>query len=105
VLEGWKDMFYPGGVETDLDVIDADKADRERIRALKREARYERRRGMDIFDMLLVVPYMLFPPNEVMASFRKAREKAEAAEQERVRENVDAWVKQVASAYRLLTSV
>jgi len=34
-----------------------------------------------------------------MASFEKAKEKAEAAEQECVRENVDAWAKQVASAW------
>lgn len=41
---------------------------------------------------------MLFPPLEVMASFGKAKKKTEAAGQERVRENVDAWAKQVASA-------
>ena len=65
---------------------------------MKREERYERRRGVNISDMLLIVPYMLFPPDEVMASFRKAKERSEAAEQQRVRENVDAWMKQVASA-------
>jgi hypothetical protein len=105
VLEDWKDTFYTGGVKTsaqaELNVITADKAAREErrhTRALERRERYERRRGVDISDMLLIVPYMLFPPDEVMASFRKAKERAEAAEQQRVRENVDAWMKQVASA-------
>ena len=105
VLEDWKDMFYPGGVKTsaqaDLDVINADKTARDeakRTRALEREERRQRRGAVDISELHMVVPYMLFPPDQVMASFRKAKEKAAAAEQQRVRENVDAWMHQVASA-------
>jgi hypothetical protein len=103
VFENWKDMFYPGGVKTsaqaDLDAINDDKAAREktkRTRALEREERHQRRSAVD--EMLMAVPYMLFPRDQAMASFRKAKEEAAAAEKQRVRENVDAWVHQVASA-------
>ena len=105
VLEDSKDVFYPGGVKTsaqaDLDSINADKTARgevKRTRASEHEEHHQRRRAMDTFDMLMVIPYMLFPSNEVIASFRKAKEKAAAEEQQRVREKVDAWMKQVASA-------
>lgn len=58
----------------------------------ERKARSNAPIGPDISDMLMVLPYILVPPNELQAMFRAAREKAEAAEQSRVHEKVDAWL-------------
>ena len=60
-----------------------------------RQARYETRTVPDTFDMLLALPYILVPRNELHATLREAREKAGAAEQRRVEEKVDAWNRQI----------
>jgi hypothetical protein len=49
----------------------------------------------DVFDMLLILPYAMVPPKELQTVLRKAKEKAEAAEQRREQEKVDAWIRQV----------
>lgn len=55
------------------------------------------RRGPDTFDMLMTLPYIMVPRDELQATLREAKEKAEVAEQERVQEKVDTWMKQVTS--------
>lgn len=43
--------------------------------------------------MLMILPYILIPPENLQTMFRQAEEKAEAAEQRRVEEKVDTWRK------------
>ena len=54
----------------------------------ERKARYEVSRGPDNLDMLMILPYILVPPNELKTMLREIKEKAEAAEQRRVQEKV-----------------
>jgi hypothetical protein len=61
----------------------------------ERQEPCEARDEPDTLDML---PYILVPPNELQAMLRAAKEKAEAAEQRRVQDKVEAWNKQVAAA-------
>lgn len=96
----WKDAFDSGGIMTaahadDKAIIDERAAATKRTqdRAQGRKAR----RGPDTFDMLMTLPYIMVPRDELQATLREAKEKAEVAEQERVQEKVDTWMKQVTS--------
>jgi hypothetical protein len=102
----WKDTTYPDGVSTSTQA-DHKKIIAERSTAVEhklkqgkeRDGRHERRRDgdhegcnqPDLYDMLMILPYCLIPPNELQAMSREAKEKAEAAEQRRVQEKIDAW--------------
>jgi hypothetical protein len=100
VAATWKDTFYPGGVITAADA-DYKVTTDERAAAAKRsrnQARYEARGGPDTLDMLIALPYILIPPNELQAVRREAKEKAEANEQRRVQEKVNTWRKQMTAA-------
>jgi hypothetical protein len=57
--------------------------------------RCEARHVPDTLDILMTLPYILVPPNELQAMLRAAKEKAEAAEQRQERDKVDAWNRQV----------
>jgi hypothetical protein len=54
--------------------------------------RREARQCPDIFDKLMMLPYILVPPDEQRAMFREAKERAEAAEQKRVLGKVETWL-------------
>ena len=98
----WKEAFY--GVMSagqadykallDKRAADADKSSKHNQ---ERDARFERHRCPDTFDMLLNLPYILVPPDELHAMRKKAHEIAEAKEQGRVQEMVSTWARQVAS--------
>jgi hypothetical protein len=88
--ESWKDTFYPPWVMT------ASHADRKAI-IDKRAAAHEARRSPDVFDMLMILPYVKVPRSQLEAVHSEARKKKEEMEHERVKEKVDAWAKQVAS--------
>ncbi len=60
--------------------------------------RYEARHGPDNLDMLMILPYIMVPRNEVKKVYREAEEKAEAVERSHVQEKVDTWMKQVTTA-------
>jgi len=105
VLGTWKNIFYPGGVMTvahadykailDKRAAPAAKAQEDsRDRKARREAR-SGPSGPDTFDMLMTLPYIMVPPNELQAMLREAEEKAEAMERRRVHEKVDTWMKQI----------
>ncbi len=66
--------------------------------AQERKECYEARHGPDNLDMLMILPYIMVPRNEVKKVYREAEEKAEAAERSRVQEKVDTWMKQVTTA-------
>jgi hypothetical protein len=55
-----------------------------------RQTLYEAHHGPDTFDMLMTLPYIMVPRNELQAMLRGAKEKAEAEEQRRVQEKVNA---------------
>ncbi|KAF8958160.1 hypothetical protein BDZ97DRAFT_2061824 [Flammula alnicola] len=118
-LAPWKNTFYPSGVmtaaHTESKALSDEQATAAQItekhrqeyqvryeareaRHDAREARREARRGPDAFDMLMIMPYIMVPPNEVQAMLSEAREKAEAAEQSHVQEKVDLWRRQVTAA-------
>lgn len=87
VASTWMDIFYPDGV---MDQIHAEHGLSD-----ERRARYAARTGPDTFDMLLTLPYILIPRDELQATLREAREKAAAEEQRRVQDKVDTWNRQV----------
>ncbi|KAF8886439.1 hypothetical protein CPB84DRAFT_1837807 [Gymnopilus junonius] len=51
----------------------------------------------DSFDMLMALPYILIPPDELQKAMKEAEEKIEAAEQQRVQAKVESWLRQVDS--------
>ncbi len=69
--------------------------ERTQIRAQEHRALDEAHCGPDIFDMLMILPYCMVPPDELQAAMREVRERAEAEEQRHVQEKVEEWVKQV----------
>ncbi|KAI9457611.1 hypothetical protein BJY52DRAFT_1426644 [Lactarius psammicola] len=64
-------------------------------RAKARDERRAKRRGPDNMNMLMAIPYLLVPSNELQAQMRAGGEQAEAAEQRRVQEKVKGWIEQV----------
>lgn len=105
VAATWKDIFYPNGVRTsahaDYKAITDERStatERTQNQAQERMARYETRSGPNILDILMTLPYIMVPQNELQAMLSAAREKAEAAEQRRVQEKVDTWINQITSA-------
>jgi hypothetical protein len=81
VTATWMDTFYRrrhgSGTSTSPRRGEAQK------HAHARQTRYEACTLPDTFDMLLALPYILVPRNELQATLREAKEKA-AAEQRRV---------------------
>jgi hypothetical protein len=101
----WKNIFYPGGAITttkaDLNAITEQRAaDVERKQQNDQDCHVQQDAldGPDTFDMLTVLPYIRVPRNGVQAMLRGAEEAAEAAEQRRVHEKVDSWMKQITPA-------
>jgi hypothetical protein len=75
-----------------------EQATTKQEQAQKREARYLRRAQRDRsdpMDMVMILPYIMVPPNELREMMRTAREEAEAAEQRNVRDRVEGWIRQV----------
>ncbi|KAG6810064.1 hypothetical protein H0H92_013520 [Tricholoma furcatifolium] len=64
--------------------------------AQERETRYQAPAVPDAFDMLMTLPYIMVPREELKAVLREQEEKAEATKQRLVREKVDNWMKQSA---------
>ena len=88
------DQAHAGhGAITDARALAAEKSQNQ---AQERRARHQARGAVpDTFDMLMTLPYSMVPRNELQAVLREAKEKGEAAEQKRVQEKVDAWMRQV----------
>jgi len=86
-------------------ITDAQALTEERTRkqAQEHQARYEARSVPDTLYMLLALPYILVPRNELQTTLREAKEKA-AAEQRRVQEKVDTWNRQITASYARTSS-
>ena len=82
----WKDIYRV--------IVDEKSAAAKKVQKQEREARYQAPTVPDAFDMLMTLPYIRMPREELKAVFKEAEEKAEAMEQRRVREKVDSWMKQ-----------
>ncbi len=80
----WKDIYR----------VDEISAAAKKAQKQERKARYQAQAGPDTFDMLMTLPYIRVPRNELEAVFKEAEEKAQATEQRRAREKVDTWLKQ-----------
>ncbi|KDR77129.1 hypothetical protein GALMADRAFT_1327451 [Galerina marginata CBS 339.88] len=87
VAATWKYIFYLDGVMS--------QAQAEHKEVVGRQARYDAYAGPDNFDILLALPYILMPPDELQAMMREAKEKAAGAEQRDVQEKVNNWNKQI----------
>jgi hypothetical protein len=77
VVATWKETFYPSGVMTtahaDYKVITDERAatmERTQNQTHDRKARYEARGSPDTFDMLMTLPYIMVPRNELQAMLR-----------------------------------
>lgn len=81
-------------------IEDKKTADKQKVQkqAQERGARYQARTvpALDYFDMLMALPYIRVPRNELEAVFRGAEEKAEEMMQTCSPEKVDNWLKQSA---------
>lgn len=92
----WKDAFDPGGcVSAACAEYKAARDDRVAAKRARSQARYDD--APDTFDVLMTLPYIMVPREELKAMLRGAKEAAEAAEQRRVQEKIDTWRKQVKS--------
>lgn len=76
----------------------ADEGARERSRKRAQARHDEALGGPDAFDVLVALPYIRVPPDELKETMREAQERAEVAEQARVREKVDTWMKQASGS-------
>lgn len=101
VAATWKGTFYPDGAVNAKHaeykkIVDGRVADAgmKQNHDRDRGERYKTRGVPDVFDMLLTLPYIMVPHNELQVMLREAKEHAEAAEQRQVQEKVDAWIKQ-----------
>ncbi|EAU82801.2 hypothetical protein CC1G_11318 [Coprinopsis cinerea okayama7 len=97
----WSNIFYPDGITTtvsrDYKVMTEERAAtkiREQNQAMERGTRHRARGGPDRLE-IMAVPFILVPPDQLRAVFREANERAEAAEQKRVREKVGNWMKKI----------
>ena len=110
-LRLWSPAFYPGGQKTsaqlDLDAIHAQRdtsIKRAREQASERNVRYEDRnarygdRVIANIDALMIMPYLMFPPEQALAMLKKSKEKAEAAERQQLNKNINSWLKGIPSA-------
>lgn len=105
ITKEWKDSLYSGSNEvmttahTDNKAItDEHATTSERTQAQAWDERRAKHHGPDTMDMVMALPYLLVPPNELQAEMRAAKEKAEAAEQRHVQERVEGWIRQVNAA-------
>jgi hypothetical protein len=48
--------------------------------------------GPDMFDMLMVLPYVMVPHNKLQSALREAKEKAQVVEQKWVQKKVNQWI-------------
>ncbi|KAF8912190.1 hypothetical protein CPB84DRAFT_1902336 [Gymnopilus junonius] len=98
ITETWKDTFDPGGVTS---VEEAEyKAILDKERNLWRKHRskprtYWLRPTPDTFDMLMTLPYVLVPRDQMQAVFREAEERTKAMEKRNAQEKVGAWLRHV----------
>ena len=79
----WKDIYRV--------IVDEKSAAAKKVQKQEREARYQAHAVPDAFDMLMTLPYIRVPREELQAVLREAEEQAEATEQRRVQEKVDTW--------------
>jgi len=100
VTRTWKDTFYPGAMimaDAELKSIKDERAVSVERTQKAHKAHYEAHSEPDTFDMLMTLPYIMVPRNELQAMLNEAEEKAEAMQQRHVHEKVDTWMKQITS--------
>jgi hypothetical protein len=85
LIKTWGDTFYPG---EDCKVINMTSYN-------KAEACH----GPDMFDMLMVLPYIIMPYNKLQATLKGAKKKAQEVKQRCVQKKVNQWIRQVKNAY------
>ncbi|KAN0092517.1 hypothetical protein V8E55_003301 [Tylopilus felleus] len=114
ILKRWKPAFYPRGITSAAQashkvIIDerATTTERRDEQNQAREQRAARRANrtsradddcIDYFDCLMMLPYILVPPEKQEEVWRKALEKSAEREQSRVEDKVVGWAREVANA-------
>ncbi|KAK2462865.1 hypothetical protein APHAL10511_005063 [Amanita phalloides] len=108
ITRNWGDTFYPKGVTAVAKATDeaikgkCDMDDKTEKQA--EECTYKKcndkhnRQELDYTDMVMMMPYILVPPDELKDVFREAEEERAEMEQKHVDEKVMAWAKEVSSA-------
>ncbi|KAF9476146.1 hypothetical protein BDN70DRAFT_995893 [Pholiota conissans] len=92
--KSWKSILYPWGVATpDPKIAVAQKKQKD---AYERQACRDARSAPDVFDLLLALPYIGVPPDRLEDTIRNLKESAQAKEQARVHEKVNAWMEKTA---------
>lgn len=97
----WDNVFYPDGIMNKAAAeykFMMDQRASEHAKSDMRNGQCDDRayhRHPDTMDMLLFLPYILLPPNDIRSYFRHAEERAEEAERVRVQEKVQTWQKHI----------
>ena len=113
-LKRWKDTFYPKGITSapqasNQAIIDeqATTTERRNEQNQAREQRAARRANrtsragddpVDYFDCLMMLPYIMVPPDKQEAVWRQAAEKRVERERSRMEDKVVGWAREVANA-------
>jgi len=105
VSQTWRDIFYPNGAK---DTAHADQKEIsnkqvtvqavEQTQIQQHTTSHDTYHSPDTFDMLMVLPYVMVPQNELHATLRGAREEVEAVDQRHVQEKVNQWIRKVEAA-------
>ncbi|KAN0097128.1 hypothetical protein V8E55_001574 [Tylopilus felleus] len=113
ILKQWKATFYPQGITSGVQannqaIIDerataAKRNEQNQVREQRAAGRANRTRRAgddpeDYFDCLMMLPYIMVPPEKQKAIWRKAGEKRAERERSRVDDKVVGWAREVANA-------
>ena len=113
ILKQWKATFYPQGITSGVQannqaIIDerataAKRNEQNQVREQRAAGRANRTRRAgddpeDYFDCLMMLPYIMVPPEKHKAIWRKAGEKRAERERSRVDDKVVGWAREVANA-------
>ena len=91
VAEVWEEMYYPrGGFDATTAEMDVR---RRRARVQRAQARGPAK--PDHFDLLMMVPYLAVPPEELRQHFADEERKAEEGQRRGVENKVNRWIEGV----------
>lgn len=99
----WTDVVYPGGIKhrglAELANLTQQRVEAEITRTTQRDQRVERRKQreeqLDGLDILLCVPFMAVPPDQLEQTVKALEERAEVKVQEHSRSKVMEWMEYV----------
>ncbi len=97
VTETWKDTFYSSGVmnmaSADYNLFTDEWATRAQNWVQEHKAHYEASCGPNKLDILMILPYILVPPNKLKMMLREIKEKVAVVVEQRCIQEKVGWSK------------